>query len=91
MDALTNHIFTFVLTNDTITLQEVAKQIYLKNVGDELIVWTGDKRNVNEASTAVSLGVAEDFEFEPNGAGYKAILIDASASASTSVEITAIY
>lgn len=96
MDALKNQIFTYTLTNDTIVLQEGAKQIYLKNVGDGNVYWTGDKSNSTGTptplpSTPVSLGVGQDFEFEPNGDGYKEIEIDATELATTSVEIVAIY
>lgn len=96
METLKNQVFTTTLTNGTITLQEGAKQIYLKNVGDGDVYWTGDKSNgdgspIPTPSTPVTLGVAQTFEFEPNGDGYKAIEIDASGSATTSVEIVAIY
>ncbi len=88
MEALQNQVFTYTLTAGTITLQEGARSIYLKNTGAAAATFTGDKTNGVQPSTPVTLGVAEDFEFDPTGQGYKAIEIDAT---STVVEITAIY
>lgn len=88
MEALQNQVFTHTLASDTIVLQEGAKQIYLKNVGAGAATYTGDKANGSQEPTAVTLGVAETFEFGETGQGYKEITIDATA---TTVEITAIY
>jgi hypothetical protein len=88
MEALQNQVFSHTLTGDSITLQEGARQIYLKNIGADAATWTGDKANGNQQPTPVTLGIAENFEFGETGAGYKQITIDATL---TSVEIIAIY
>lgn len=88
MEGLQNQVFTHTLVGSTIVLQEGAKQIYLKNSGAGVATYTGDKTNGVQPPTAVTLGVAESFEFGETGQGYKEITIDATA---TTVEITAIY
>ena len=91
MDALENSIFTHILTNDTIVLQEGAREIYLKNVGTDAATFTGNKTNIEQVSTPVTLGVGERFAFGETGQGYKEITIVADATPTTSVEIVAIY
>lgn len=83
-----NKIFTHTLTNGSITIQEGALQVYLKNTGGSDATYTGDKQNANQPSTPVSLMAGEYYDFAPNGKGYPAIIIDATT---TTVEITAIY
>jgi hypothetical protein len=86
--AIQNPVFTHTLVNGIISIQQGAKQIYLKNTGGASATYTGNKANGVQPSTPVTLGVAEDFEFESNGGGYGEVVIDAST---TTVEIVAIY
>ncbi len=90
MQTLENHIFTFTLTNGSITLQEGAKEINLKNVGDGSVTYIGDKANGAQVSGLVTIGVAETKSFPITGHGYQAITFNA-IGATNSVEIEAIY
>ena len=83
-----NNVFTHTLVNGSITIQQGAQIINLKNTGANPASYVGNKANGTQVSTAVTLGIAQTKSFEDTGKAYKELTIVATT---TTVEIEAIY